>query len=363
MGLKKVIALIIGLLMLVSLASAYYVNIVVPDKVSLGEDIVVTGESNLPAGHRTTIIFASSGLFSKVIEEREIVIQAGGNFSAVFKTNGLSRGNYKVEIRESGQYTYGSSSKTWRIFEIVDRTDELKVTSPKTQEYDGTLEIAGTLEKAGDEGIEMTITKGDETVFGPVYIATKSGAFSESVTIGSAGMYSVALRDRTGYRWSFDVVVATTETPTPVTTTTAPTTVATPAMVTVTGRASRAEPAYFEISALPGNVTVTTSGGVDWVLECIDEQGRRVSANTRGTAPERLELTSSGGKIYLKVYPDQFGASPNVTINVENAASARGCPECASRFGAEATATQTTPFPIAVVLIALFLVLMHRRGR
>lgn len=354
---KKVIALIGSILLLVGVASGYYVNLTVPEKVNLGDEIVVKGESNLPPGHSTTIIFASSGSFPRVIAQNEIVIQADGGFSTVFQTKGLSKGLYKVEIQESGQYTYGSNSKTWRIFEILDRSNELKVTSPLTQIYDGMLEIAGKLENAGDAGVEITVKLGAETVYGPVYISTRNGEFSAGVAIERAGTYGVTLKDSTGYRWTFEVTVSPVETPVPATTTVT----TTRPVLTERSNASRTEPAFFEISTLPGNLTVTTTGGVDWAIECIDENGQLITQNTRGTSPERMEIPTRGGRIYLKVYPDLYGVKPEITITVENALSIRKCPECASRFGEQVTSTQSTPLSPMVALLALILVLIRRR--
>lgn len=357
MDLKKILALITGLCLLAGVASAYYVNISAPVRVSLGEEIRVTGESNLPPGHSTTVLFATSGSFSRTIAQKEVVIQSDGSFSTSFETKGLSKGTYKVEIQESGQYTYGSSSRTWRLFEIIDRSGELKVTSPATQLFEGTLRVAGTLENAGNEGVEITITSGGATVYGPTFIATANGAFSADVPIPKSGTYTVALKDRSDYRWTFDILVSLPATTTP-TTTALPTT---EAVLTESSISSRAEPAYFEIRTLPGSVLLTTSSGVDWVMECIDEQNRPVTVNTRGTAPERLELPTAGGKIYLKVYPDQYSERAEVTISAVNAASIRKCPECASAFGEPVTTTPTTPLPIAVVLLALLFTLMRKR--
>ncbi|MDH7594131.1 MAG: hypothetical protein QHG99_07260 [Methanomicrobiales archaeon] len=357
MDLKKMLALMAGLLALTGVASAYYVNISAPARVSLGEVIEVTGESNLPPGLTRTVMFASSGNFPRVIAQKDVVIQANGSFSTSFETRGLSKGMYKVEIVEGGQYTYGSSSRYWRFVEILDRSEELKVTNPRTQLFDGTLEIAGTLQNAGDEGVEVIVTSGGETVYGPVYIATAMGAFSADVQISKGGTYTVVLKDRSGYRWTFDIAVTVPATPTPMPTP-LPTT---EAFITASGTSTRAEPAYFEIRTLPGNLIVTTSSGVDWVVEYIDEDNRPSTVNTRGTSSERLELQTRGGKIYLKVYPDQFSERAEVTISATNATSIRNCPECASFFGARVTETPTAPLPVAVTLLAILFILMRKR--
>lgn len=215
MDIKRIIVLFTACLCLIGVAAAYYVNISVPSSVILGDVIQLTGESNLPAGHSTTVTFSVGGAYPRVIAQKIVTIQSGGKFSTTFETKGLEAGRYKVEIQESGSYTYGSGSRTWRFIDVIDRSGELRLTSPMQQEFDGSLEIAGTIEAVKDEGIELSVQRGVVSVFGPEFIPTRAGAFSSSVEIDESGTYQIQLKDRSGYRWSFEVEVPAPATPTP----------------------------------------------------------------------------------------------------------------------------------------------------
>jgi hypothetical protein len=347
---KKIALLLIFCCLLVTGAAAYIVTLSAPRTVNAGEPIVVSGSSNLPPGLTTTVTLSKKGS-SGIISQNEVTIQEGGNFTVSFATEALEEATYRVEIQESvNEYPYGSGSKTWLFVDVIDRRDELTVSSPRTQTFDGTLEVSGTISTVDDSGLRMEVIRGDVSVIGPTYIATRNGMFQEEVPIEEGGIYTVNLIDTTSYRWSiqFQVSVPTTiPTTAPVTPeTTAPT------ILQASASASRVNPAYFKVDTNIGILRASTSSGVDWVVEEIDESGEKEKINLRGADSEEITLPTRGGTVYFKIYPNRFEEQATVILYVENARNVETCPSCATIFG-DAAPTTTASLPAILVFLAI----------
>lgn len=337
-------------------ASAYIVTLSAPEKIYAGDPIIVNGTSNIPPGFSTHLILTEKGHI-QTLAEQQVTFQQGGTFSATFSTDILSKGFYKVEIEEKNEYPYGSSSKTWILFELIDRRNELKFTSSSYQSFSDALQIIGTIEAVGSKGLKVTVEHNNAVIFGPEYISTTTGGgFNKQISIQETGLYLVSLTDDTNYTWKIQVnVFQPQETSPTVTLTTRPPSISENAM------ASRNEPAFFKVISNIGTMRAYTSPGIDWVVEYVDESKVRFKVNTRGTAPEEVTLQSNGGAIYFKIYPDKFEERAEVILYIENAQSITRCPTCITYFGEAVTTPQKTPLNITYVIVGLSLLIILRK--
>jgi hypothetical protein len=357
---KKIACLLIIALAMAVPSSAYLINCDCPDELYVGEPLEISGTSNLPAGFTTDIVLYRG---PKMIERKSFTIQDGGDWSVAFETEGLQEGVYKIEIEEKAQYIdheyvqyeFGSSSDTLNVVTIIDRSDEITITSPLTQGFADTLQISGTMEAKPNAAVKITVVGPSGPVFGPNFVGTDaSGRFTADVPVSETGSYAVTFADADGLitTATFTVKGATappTATPTSTTETTA---------IEATTEASRENPAFFAIDTGEGAVRITTSEGVDWVVEYIDEDGTLKKVNTQGRLnAEEVRLNAAGGTIYLKVYPVRFDDEETVTIYAENAESAMVDPDAASIFGdaPEETPTAQSPVPAIIPLLAIVL--------
>lgn len=79
--------------------SAYYLSIEAPAQVKVGESILVTGSTNTPPPDKIDIVFSHSLNVPLEIDRQSIQITEKGDtfFNVTFKTDGLDKGNYKIE--------------------------------------------------------------------------------------------------------------------------------------------------------------------------------------------------------------------------------------------------------------------------
>ncbi len=124
---------------------------------------------------------------------------------------------------------------------LIDRSGEITITSPMTQNMDEALRIEGYIAKIGNDGVEIAVRGPDGVIFGPQWIGTKinmqsgAGVFTQHVAVTVPGEYDVTFKDAKGYIGvvTFKVSAPVTTTPTslpvttPVITTRPPTTVPT----------------------------------------------------------------------------------------------------------------------------------------
>jgi hypothetical protein len=143
-----------------------------------------------------------------------------------------------------------------------------------------------------------------------------------------------------------------------------PTPTATEATISASATATRSAPAYFEVDTQSGTVTITTSAGIDWVIEYIDEDNSLHKVNDKGMLePETAVFAARGGSVYVKVYPMSYNDSGTVQISAANADSIRVSQTVAGLFGdATPTPTPSAPVPVVLALLALVVVVLARRG-
>jgi hypothetical protein len=338
------------------------VYLTVPASVNTGQPLDVTGTtSGANPGYAFDLVFYDATYTKTELARQQVVLQQDGTFSATFSTDGLAAGQYTIEIQEQGDGVFGSTKKPV-LFKIVNRTAELTVSSPLTQAYDGTLLVAGSLKNYGNAGVRLTVTTaGGDQVFSPRYISTSNGAFSQRVPIHGGGTYVAEIMDNTSYVWTVEYTVtggvATTAIPT------AEPSIDEGRTYSASAVASRTAPAYFTVTTLGGAVTISTSSGIDWVLEYIDEKGVRTTVNNQGTsAPERVTFPASGGTVYVKVAPQLYTDSGRVTLTASNVVSVAVDASVAANFGDPVPATtQESPLSLWVVPAALGALLLLRR--
>jgi hypothetical protein len=357
---KKIACLLIVALAMAVPSSAYLINCDCPTELFVGETLELSGTSNLPAGFTTDAVLYKG---PKVIERESFTIQDDGDWSVAFETKGLDAGVYKVEIEEKAQYVdheyvlyeFGSSSDTLNVVTLVDRSDEITITSPLIQGFSDTLQISGELEEQPNSAVKITVVGPSGSVFGPEYVSTDMfGHFSVEVPVSDTGSYEVTFADASGLITTATFTVkGATATPTAT-----PAPCAEPENHEATAQASRENPAFFTVETIPGSVRITTSEGVDWVVEYVDEDGTLKKVNSQGRLnAEEIHLTANGGCVYLKVYPVRFNDEETVTIYAENSEMVTVTPDAASVFGdvPVATSTQQSPLPPVLAFVAVIL--------
>lgn len=364
--------IILGLLLalcLVGAGSAYLINFNAPDTIMVGEPFVVTGTSTLPPGFSTEVIFYTMKPTAREIARKTITIQEGGRWVLIYNTEDLTEGTYKFEIQEKSawednkyvRYEFGSSSDTLWIFDVIDRSDDLTITSSLTQKYSGFLDVSGSIQGHGDKGVQITVENSTGTVFGPVYIPTDpEGGFSVKIPISGGGRFIVTFKDTRGFIGTKTFTVVGDMPPSPESTSKPPL-----PQISASAGSSRDAPAYFVVDTVPGEVTITTSTGVDWVLEYIGEDTIQYTVNEEGTVnPERAMFQADGGEVYVKVYPVAYTITETVMVYAQGAEDVREDPSAAIPFGEtpRETPTAETPLPLILPILAvLTLCLVKRR--
>ena len=347
---KKIACLLILSMALVGSVSAYQMYWEVPRTMNVGEPIVIEGTSTLPPGYSTEVVFYMNKPFSRELDRAVITIQEGGTWSATFETEALPAGDYQIEIVTKIDYPLGSDTDTLKLVTLIDRSGEIDLSSPLTQEFDGSLEIAGKATKVEDQGIQITVTGSSGVVFGPGWVPTDAnGYFTKTVAIPKPGYYSVKFSDSNGYITTVSVQA---------TSATQPTTKPSSDVKSASAMSSQQSPAYFAVDTKGGLVTIRTSSGVDWIMEYIDEGGVKEKINTQGrSAGEEATIPARGGVVYVKVYPVLSTDAAMIELTAENADAITMSNDAAALFGDEPveSPTQETPLPLCISLIALLI--------
>jgi hypothetical protein len=362
---KRIAWILLAGVFLAGAAQAAYVEMITPDTITVGQTLEVTGSSlgTLRPGFSTDLIFYRISITKTEIARTRIVVQEGGVFSASFPTAGLDAGLYLLEIvdpKPEGAEVFGGDAKTQKQITLLNRQGEIRITSSSSQPFTGRLSIRGSIHDAGNNGTQLSVDHNGMTVYGPIYIATLNDAFSKDITITEGGVYTAYFSDYKGYIGTAQFTVSQ-----PVQTTVVTTTATPVQQVSATAQASRSEPAFFAADTKQGTVTLSTSSGIDWVLEYVNEDNQLSVVNERGTlGGETVTFAAKGGTVYVKVYPFTFSDQGTVTLTATNTDSVTVCTTCTALFTTTSppTTTQKSPIPAFLALIALaFLVLARRR--
>ena len=351
-----------GLVFLSGFASAYQVNIDAPVSLSIGKPLIVTGTTTLGIGTPIDVVLYYQLTTSTEVERKVVYVQSDKTFKTFFDTSNLKKGTYKVEVPAPG---LGSSSENMRIIQLIDRSDEIYMSSLSRQSFNGKMYIAGSITGGENSGIQIEIVGPSNTVvFGPSYVNTNNaGLFSADISISEPGDYEVSFTDAKGFIGTRTISIAGEPTMgvTPITTAT------TYPVFSAHAKASRDSPAYFVVRTLSGPVVLHTSSSMDWVIEYVDDKGVLHMANNQGAQnPERVEFQSRGKTVYVKVYPYKYTDRSDVFLYAENVNSIVVSPTIPEVFAASAPQTPTeTPqspvFPLLGLLAVGIAVLLSRK--
>lgn len=363
---RMALGVLLCLVLAIGLAQAYELTIDAPTTLQRGMPLVINGTSNIPPGISVDVVLSKSGYTVEEVGRETVTLQANQEFSVVFDTFDLTRGIYKVEVLPISNYRYLGNSVTLRVVEIIDRSDELRFTAPLTQEMDGDLDIAGSILGLKNSGVQIeVIGPGEEAVFGPDYVSTKSdGGFALSVPITDSGMYNISFTDYKGFVGRVSVTVLEKPQPTTLPTTTVPTTLP---VMSASAYASRDDPAVFSVQTGSDKVRISTSSGVDWVMEYTDDAGAVRKVNVKGEAEgEEVLIDGTGGIITVTVYPYKYSVSGDVTLFTQGATSVTsGVDQPGGTTGPGSSLTKSAPLPVIAIIVAILVgaFLLFRRRR
>lgn len=219
---KKIILIALFLMCIVGPVSAYGLYLTCPEEVQSGLPLKCTVDSDFPPGTTFNLVLYQSSYTATQIRKQPITIQSDHKtMNLVTDTVGLPGGQYKVEMQYTGsdEERLRSDSRTMMLVTIIDRSGEIEITSPVTQDLDEALRIEGNIKDGGNKGIELEVHGPDGRIFGPQWIQTKAevrnnaGVFTQKVSVTGAGDYTVDFSDSEGYvgTKSFTVVAPTTQ--------------------------------------------------------------------------------------------------------------------------------------------------------
>jgi hypothetical protein len=328
---KKIVLLVMGLLFLPVISSAYQVNIDAPDTLTVGKPLVVTGVTTFPPGMSVDVVLYYQLTTTTEIKRQVVGIRPDHTFKVVFDTTGLKTGTYKVEVPVNGM----GDSVTMRLVRIVDRSDEIELESPLNQEFTGTLSIAGTIEGDENSGVQVEIIGPDNSViFGPQFVNTDTrGSFSTTVPIRVPGEYEVSFTDARGFIGTRTITAAGPQTPAPTLSEAA----VPKNVVSAHAQSSRNSPVFFSVKTLPGPVMLYTSASADWIIEYYDENNvLHIENNQDAQNPERAAFTGTGSTIFVRVYPADPSFRGDVQLYAENAGAIAVSPTVPGPFATTA---------------------------
>ena len=223
---KRILLLALCLLGIIGTASAYGLYLDCPASVQVGQPVKCSVDSDLPAGYTFDLVFYQSQYTATELGRQSVTVQDSHSTQyKIFDTVGLSGGSYKVEAQlstKTGETSLRSDSVTYKLVQLVDRSGEITITSPVTQNLAEALRIEGSISKLGDAGVQLEVRGPDGRIFGPQYIGTKndvkdgSGVFTQKVLVTTPGTYEVSFNDTNSFIGikKFEVVESATATQT-----------------------------------------------------------------------------------------------------------------------------------------------------
>jgi len=202
---SKFVLFVLGLLILIPCATAYSVVITAPDSLSVGKPLVVTGTTTFGIGTPIDVVLYHQLTTSTEIQRNVVYIQSDRTFRTVFDTTGLQTGTYKVEVPANGD----GESVTARVVQLIDRSDEILLSSPAVQNFKNTMYVAGTIKGDENSGVQLEVLGPDGAIiFGPKYVNTNdNGDFSADVPIAGPGDYEISFTDASGYIGSRTITI------------------------------------------------------------------------------------------------------------------------------------------------------------
>ena len=356
---KKIVLLVMGLLFLSGSASAYLVNIEAPDTLSVGKPLIVTGTTTFGIGTPIDVVLYYQLTTTTEMQRKIVYVQSDYTFRTVFDTTGLKPGMYKVEVPGSSM----GNSVNMRVVNLVERSEEIRLTSAMTQNFNERISIAGSIKGDENSGVQVEVIGPDNTVlFGPTYVNTDTlGNFATDIPIAEPGEYEVSFTDARGYVGKRVITVTGLQ---PLASTTIPTTIP---VVSAHTKSSRDNPAYFIIKSGSGPVTIHTSSSIDWIIEYVDPKGVIQLVNEQAERyPERFTLQGNDKTLYIKVYPLKYALNNEIFVYAENANSIAVSPTAPAPFAAvvqqaPVATPKSAPLPLLGIAATVIAIIFMRR--
>ena len=347
---KKIILLVLGIVLLIAGVSAYQVYVYAPPELTVGMPLVVNGTTTFGIGTPIDVVLYQQVTTSTEIERQVAYVQSDNTFRVIFDTTDLSPGTYKVEIPASGT----GDSITMRQIMLVDRSDEIILSSPVNQTLPGPLQLAGQIPMDGNAGIQIIIIgTGNSVFFGPAYVGTDNqGRFNLSLPVSQSGKYDVSFTDANGYLGTRSIQIsggsapATSEAITPA------------AAVSAQGKSSRDNPLFFAVyPSGDGPLVISTSASADWIVEYTGTKGNLISLEEHGgSISPAIVINDTGAPLYFKVYPSRYSITDEISISATNADSIEVSGDVPDAFGQAQPPPRPeetqSPLPAAVCIAA-----------
>ena len=226
MRISVIILVILAACALSGTASGYLISFEAPSWVSAGEPIPVTGTSTFPPDAQGSIIAyrVMPGNMPVSVDYQVFTIGPDGAWSVSFDTDGWTPTSYKLEVTKNSDYPLGSSSVTFRYVEVVDRSGDIEVTTPQTQQYRyGNIAISGVAQShaGGTILVDVFDSAGNDTG-GTIFVTVAAdGSFAFRCSVPGPDTYTVRYSDETGLLTTGEVTVIPAADETPASTVTA----------------------------------------------------------------------------------------------------------------------------------------------
>jgi hypothetical protein len=263
---KRIILIALCLMCFAGTASAYGLYLSCAESVQSGLPLKCSIDSDFPAGTTFNIVFYQTQYTATEVSRQPITIQE--NQLTQYKlldTKGLPGGNYKIEVQYTGadEPRLRSDSVTLQLVKVIDRSGEITITSPLTQNAEDALRIEGSIAKLRDGGVKIEVRGPDRVTLRDEWIGTKEkiqtgeGVFTKQVPVSGAGDYDILFTDAKGYigTVTFHVVGSSTQV-----ITTVPTTIAVVKTTKVPTTASTPWPTATQSPVSPVTVLVGIAG-------------------------------------------------------------------------------------------------------
>ena len=221
---RRILFFLLSTVLFCGAVQGYVIFIDAPDELRAGAPLLVTGNTTFPTGAQFDIIrYRTQFTTPEEIARRMIAVDESKEFDATFPTTGLQAGKYKVEVRflQDPGSKLGSDSVTLQLVNIIDRSGEIVLTTPREQVLPEALLIEGYIPNLGVATITLKISGPGGFSLPDQYVRTTTkpgkidGWFSYRVPVTEPGNYYVEIYDRGGFMATIRYAV---EAPAPVTT-------------------------------------------------------------------------------------------------------------------------------------------------
>lgn len=205
---RRILFSLLSVAFICGVVQGYVLFLDAPTEIRAGAPLIVNGTTTFPAGTQFDIVLYKIQFTTpEELARRMIIVDESKAFDASFPTTGLEAGPYKVEIQflhDPGS-KLGSDSVTLKQVQIIDRSGEIFLTTPRDQNLGQALLIEGYIPDLGVATITLKISGPDGFSLPPQNIRTTTkpgkidGHFSYSIPVEIPGNYYVEIYDREGF--------------------------------------------------------------------------------------------------------------------------------------------------------------------